>query len=108
VQRDQRARLWARHRYGYAGGNPARSCCATRVPRHGKGVIVITPLLEFASVRAGYGRIDVLHGIDFELFPGEVFALLGPNGAGKSTTLAVASGQIVPSSGSLWLCGRDV
>jgi branched-chain amino acid transport system ATP-binding protein len=69
---------------------------------------VIQPLLEFASVRAGYGRIDVLHGINFELHPGEVFALLGPNGAGKSTTLAVASGQIVPSSGSLWLCGRDV
>jgi branched-chain amino acid transport system ATP-binding protein len=69
---------------------------------------VITPLLEFASVRAGYGRIDVLHGINFELFPGEVFALLGPNGAGKSTTLAVASGQIVPSSGTMFMCGRDV
>jgi branched-chain amino acid transport system ATP-binding protein len=66
------------------------------------------PLLKFAAVRAGYGRIDVLHGIDLELRPGEVFALLGPNGAGKSTTLAVASGQVVPSSGSLFLCGRDV
>ena len=42
------------------------------------------------------------------LAPGEVFALLGPNGAGKSTTLAVASGQITPSSGGLLLCGRDV
>jgi branched-chain amino acid transport system ATP-binding protein len=66
------------------------------------------PVLEFSSVRAGYGRIDVLHGIDLAVYPGEVFALLGPNGAGKSTTLAVASGQIVPSSGSLFLCGRDV
>ena len=43
-----------------------------------------------------------------QLRPGEVFALLGPNGAGKSTTLAVASGQITPSSGGLFLCGRDV
>src|SRR4051795_2883740 len=68
----------------------------------------IGPLLKFAAVRAGYGRIDVLHGIDLNLEAGEVFALLGPNGAGKSTTLAVASGQIVPSSGSLMLCGRDV
>ena len=59
-------------------------------------------------MRAGYGRIDVLHGIDLELRPGEVFALLGPNGAGKSTTLAVASGQITPSSGGVFLCGRDV
>ena len=57
---------------------------------------------------AGYGRIDVLHGVNLALAPGEVYALLGPNGAGKSTTLAVASGQIVPSSGSLMLCGRDV
>jgi branched-chain amino acid transport system ATP-binding protein len=65
-------------------------------------------VLELAMVRAGYGRIDVLHGIDLKLAPGEVFALLGPNGAGKSTTLAVASGQITPKSGGLWLCGRDV
>jgi branched-chain amino acid transport system ATP-binding protein len=66
------------------------------------------PVLELSAVRAGYGRIDVLHGVDLSLAPGEVYALLGPNGAGKSTTLAVASGQIVPSSGSLMLCGRDV
>ena len=63
---------------------------------------------SWRRVRAGYGRIDVLHGIDLAIAPGEVFALLGPNGAGKSTTLAVASGQITPSSGSLYLCGRDV
>ena len=68
----------------------------------------MTPLLEFRAVRAGYGRIDLLHGIDLEVQPGEVFALLGPNGAGKSTTLAVASGQVVPNSGSIFLCGRDI
>jgi branched-chain amino acid transport system ATP-binding protein len=67
-----------------------------------------SPVLELSSVRAGYGRIDVLHGVDLTLQAGEVYALLGPNGAGKSTTLAVASGQIVPSSGSLLVCGRDV
>jgi len=66
------------------------------------------PILQLAAVRAGYGRIDVLHGIDLELRSGEVFALLGPNGAGKSTTLGVCSGQIAPSSGGLFLCGRDV
>jgi branched-chain amino acid transport system ATP-binding protein len=67
-----------------------------------------TPVLELVAVHAGYGRIDVLHGVDLALRAGEVHALLGPNGAGKSTTLAVASGQIVPSSGSLVMCGRDV
>jgi branched-chain amino acid transport system ATP-binding protein len=60
------------------------------------------------SIRAGYGTIDVLHGVSIALMPGQVYALLGPNGAGKSTTLGVASGQIVPSAGSLFLAGRDV
>ena len=67
-----------------------------------------TPVLELVAVHAGYGRIDVLHGVDLAVHAGEVYALLGPNGAGKSTTLGVASGQIVPSSGSLVVCGRDV
>jgi branched-chain amino acid transport system ATP-binding protein len=69
---------------------------------------VAAPVLELVSVHAGYGRIDVLHGVDLAVRAGEVYALLGPNGAGKSTTLAVASGQIVPTSGSLVVCGRDV
>jgi branched-chain amino acid transport system ATP-binding protein len=67
-----------------------------------------TPLLELRNLRAGYGTIDVLHGVDLLLRPGEVYALLGPNGAGKTTTLAVCSGQIVPTGGQLLLCGREV
>jgi branched-chain amino acid transport system ATP-binding protein len=69
---------------------------------------VTTPLLELRGVRAGYGVIDVLHGVDLTLEPGQVVALLGPNGAGKSTTLAVASGQIRPSAGQLLIAGREV
>jgi branched-chain amino acid transport system ATP-binding protein len=67
-----------------------------------------TPLLEMRGIRAGYGIIDVLHGVDLVLEPGSVLALLGPNGAGKSTTLAVASGQIQPSGGQLRIGGREV
>lgn len=67
-----------------------------------------TPLLEMRGIRAGYGIIDVLHGVDLVLEPGSVLALLGPNGAGKSTTLAVASGQIQPSGGQLLIGGREV
>jgi branched-chain amino acid transport system ATP-binding protein len=66
------------------------------------------PLLELSGVHAGYGIIDVLHGVDLRVMPGEVFALLGPNGAGKSTTLRVCSGQIAPSSGTLRISGREV
>lgn len=65
-------------------------------------------LLELISIRAGYGTIDVLHGVNLGVRPGQVMALLGPNGAGKSTTLGVASGQIVPSAGSLMLMGKEV
>jgi len=68
----------------------------------------MTPVLEFRGVRAGYGSIDVLHGLDLSIAPGEVVALLGPNGAGKTTTLAVASGQIRPTAGSISLMGHSV
>jgi branched-chain amino acid transport system ATP-binding protein len=74
----------------------------------GETGVTETPILQLASIRAGYGSIDVLHGIDLSLHAGEVFALLGPNGAGKSTTLGVACGAIEPHSGSLFVCGRDV
>jgi branched-chain amino acid transport system ATP-binding protein len=66
------------------------------------------PILELCGVRAAYGRIEVLHGVDLALAPGEVLALLGPNGAGKSTTLAVCSGLMAPTAGGLYLAGRRV
>jgi branched-chain amino acid transport system ATP-binding protein len=59
-------------------------------------------------VRAGYGRIEVLHGIDIAVARGSVTALLGPNGAGKTTTLHVMSGLITPWSGCRHVEGRHV
>ena len=67
-----------------------------------------TPLLELRGLRAGYGSIDVLHGVDLVLEPGQVYALLGPNGAGKTTTLGVCSGQIAPTAGQVLIYGREV
>jgi len=58
-----------------------------------------TPALELEDVYAGYGRIEVLHGISLAVPVGSVFALLGPNGAGKSTTLQICSGKIRPTRG---------
>ncbi len=66
------------------------------------------PLLELRNVRAGYGSIDVLHGVNLSIGRGEVVALLGPNGAGKSTTIKVISGLLRPSAGQLIVAGRDV
>ena len=68
----------------------------------------VDPLLELRGVRAAYGRIEVVHGIDLVLPAGSVFALLGPNGAGKSTTLSVCSGLMAPTAGSVLLAGRVV
>lgn len=66
------------------------------------------PALELQHVRAGYGRIEVLHGIDLVVPAGTIVGLLGPNGAGKSTTLAAISGQVTPTSGSIRMAGVDV
>ena len=70
--------------------------------------MTITPVLELRNIRAAYGRIEVLHGVDLVVPPRSVVALLGPNGAGKTTTLRVASGQHRPSSGCLHVMGRHV
>jgi len=66
------------------------------------------PLLELANVRAAYGKIEVLHGVDLVVPEGSVVALLGPNGGGKTTTLKVASGQMPATSGCVHLAGRHV
>jgi branched-chain amino acid transport system ATP-binding protein len=66
------------------------------------------PALELRNIKAGYGTIDVLHGVSLTVPTGSVFALFGPNGAGKSTTLKVASGEIAPNSGEVRLLGADV
>jgi branched-chain amino acid transport system ATP-binding protein len=67
-----------------------------------------TPVLELRGVKAAYGRIEVLHGVDLVVPAGSVVALLGPNGAGKSTTLKVASGQLRPTAGHVHGAGRHV
>ncbi len=66
------------------------------------------PLLALSGVRAAYGKIEVLHGVDLAVPRGSVVALLGPNGAGKSTTLKVISGQMAPTLGCVHIGGRHV
>jgi branched-chain amino acid transport system ATP-binding protein len=66
------------------------------------------PMLELRGVRAAYGRIEVLHGVDLVVPRGSVVALLGPNGGGKTTTIKVASGQLPPTAGCVHIGGRHV
>jgi branched-chain amino acid transport system ATP-binding protein len=70
--------------------------------------VTAEPILEIIDLRAGYGRIEVLHGVDLAVPAGSVVALLGPNGAGKSTLLKVVSGRMRATSGHVHLGGAHI
>jgi len=64
-------------------------------------------LLEVRDLHAGYGRAEVLTGLNLYLAQGQVVTVIGPNGAGKSTTLNALSGAL-PSSGRIRFDGQDL
>ncbi|MCX6372831.1 MAG: ATP-binding cassette domain-containing protein, partial [Actinobacteria bacterium] len=68
----------------------------------------ITALLELSAVRAGYGRAEVLHGIDLTVQEGELITIIGANGAGKSTLLKAIVGLVVMRAGTLTYRGVRV
>jgi branched-chain amino acid transport system ATP-binding protein len=77
----------------------------------GSGAVAVAaadPMIELRDIRASYGAIEVLHGVDLVLPVGGVLAVLGPNGAGKSTMLRLVCGLHEPTSGDLFLGGRRV
>jgi branched-chain amino acid transport system ATP-binding protein len=71
-------------------------------------VIADSPILELRDVRAGYGPIEVVHGVSLSIPTGAVVALLGPNGGGKTTMLNVCAGTLAPSTGEVYFDGEDV
>ncbi len=64
--------------------------------------------LSLAGVRAGYGPVEVLHGVTMQVPHGAVTALLGPNGAGKTTTIGVVAGLVGLRDGTLEWAGTDI
>jgi ABC-type branched-subunit amino acid transport system ATPase component/branched-subunit amino acid ABC-type transport system permease component len=64
--------------------------------------------LRLERIVAGYGEVEVLHGVDLAVPSGKVVTLLGANGAGKSTLCAVAAGLLGPTSGRILLEAVDV
>jgi branched-chain amino acid transport system ATP-binding protein len=68
----------------------------------------MTALLEVRGLRARYGKIGVLHGIDLDVPQGRITALLGANGAGKTTTLRALCQFMAASSGSIKLAGTEL
>jgi branched-chain amino acid transport system ATP-binding protein len=67
----------------------------------------VSTLLEVSQLRAGYGAVRVLHGLDFSVDVGEIVVILGANGAGKTTTLRAISG-IINAGGHVDFDGRSL
>ncbi len=65
-------------------------------------------LLDVTGLRAAYGEVEVLYGLDFDVDEGETAVLLGLNGAGKTTTMLCLAGLHRPSAGSIAYNGEDV
>ncbi|MGD2071790.1 MAG: sugar ABC transporter ATP-binding protein [Gemmatimonadota bacterium] len=66
----------------------------------------VDPIVRLRAIRKSFGATEVLHGVDFEVRPGEVHVLAGENGAGKSTLVNILSGVYDDFSGELLFRGR--
>jgi len=65
-------------------------------------------LLEAASLHAGYGEMEILHGVSMTLDQGEMVVIIGPNGAGKSTLIKAIFGLLRPTAGNVRFRGMDI
>ncbi len=65
-------------------------------------------MVRLEGVGRRYGPVTALHHIDLDVQQGEFMTLLGPSGSGKTTLLNMISGTITPTSGHVWIEGKDV
>ncbi len=65
-------------------------------------------VLAVEGVHAGYGRIEILHGVSMHVRQGEIVSVIGPNGAGKSTAFKTIVGFLHPSRGRVRFDGQDI
>lgn len=66
------------------------------------------PRLELKGVTKRFGGLVAVEGVDLTVAPGEICAVIGPNGAGKSTLFSMIAGSLTPTSGEVFLDGRDI
>jgi branched-chain amino acid transport system ATP-binding protein len=65
-------------------------------------------MLTITNLAAGYGNVQVLHGISIDVPKGKVVTLIGSNGAGKTTTMRAVSGMIAPTGGEITLNAKRI
>src|ERR1700720_5010753 len=65
-------------------------------------------MISLRDVRVSYGEVEILHGITFDVKPGETLVILGGSGSGKSTLLRTLVGLEKPTSGQIWINGQDI
>jgi branched-chain amino acid transport system ATP-binding protein len=65
-------------------------------------------MLNIENLSAGYGKVQVLHGISMTVPRGKVVTLIGSNGAGKTTTMRAISGMIAPTGGAISLNDKRI
>ena len=65
-------------------------------------------ILQVQALRAGYGRVPILHGIDLAVHDGEIVGILGHNGMGKTTLLKTLIGLVPATGGSIHFEGVDI
>jgi len=65
-------------------------------------------MISLRDVRVSYGEVEILHGITFDVKRGETLVILGGSGSGKSTLLRTLVGLEKPSSGEIWIKGKNI
>lgn len=65
-------------------------------------------LLKVRGLKVGYGGIQAVKGVDFDVFEGELVSLIGSNGAGKTTTMKAITGTLLAGAGDIEFLGRSI
>lgn len=70
--------------------------------------VASTPVLSVKNLKKSIKNKEIIKGISFDVYAGEIFGFLGPNGSGKTTTIRMLVDLIRPTEGSIHICGHDV
>ena len=67
-----------------------------------------TPAINAQNLTKRFGDFTAVDGVNFEVYPGEIFGFLGPNGSGKTTSIRMMLGLMKPTSGEVQVLGMEV